>query len=269
MGPPCLNSEACENGAGPGAKPFFPTVFQSRPQVPPRSPVFLSNFKKPGVLGPTRPHAPGLNSRTFLCSSIFFNVTFFLFSPRICLFLAFFSGKFSLRCIGSRSGIRPSDDIPIHRSSLSTSTHINFCWYMSKYYFYRQKHSENWAAFLWFGRLGEKNCPLNLIFLVQLGTKDMALPGGATSKSLDRSKTVQPLTSGAAWRCHVFCPQLYPCCQQKHFSSQIWSVPTDPSKQSENLQNLEKSDNNKNAVKKGRCPCPFYTLIKSSAINVH
>ena len=36
----------------------------------------------------------------------------------------------------------------------------------------------------------------------------MAPPGGATSKRLDQPKTVWSLTGGAAWRCHVFCPQL-------------------------------------------------------------
>ena len=49
------------------------------------------------------------------------------------------------------------------------------------------------------------HCRSALRAKVQLGTRHRALPGGATSKRLD----LAPLTSGAAWRCHVFCPQLY------------------------------------------------------------
>ena len=43
---------------------------------------------------------------------------------------------------------------------------------------------------------------------VQLGTKHMALPGGATSERLDSFWPALSLTSGAAWKRHVFCPQL-------------------------------------------------------------
>ena len=53
--------------------------------------------------------------------------------------------------------------------------------------------------------------PLTLAGHTQLGTKHMASPGGATSKRLDRPRTVSSLTGGAAWSRHVFCPQLYLC----------------------------------------------------------
>ena len=39
---------------------------------------------------------------------------------------------------------------------------------------------------------------------LQLGTKHIATPGGATSNRLDRPRTVKSLTGGAAWRCHVY-----------------------------------------------------------------
>ena len=51
-----------------------------------------------------------------------------------------------------------------------------------------------------------------LTHIIQLRTKHMAPLGGATSKRLDRSKTVWSLTGGAAWRRHVFCLQLHVWC---------------------------------------------------------
>ena len=47
-----------------------------------------------------------------------------------------------------------------------------------------------------------------IFWCTQWGTKHMAPPDGATSKRLDSGATSERLYSGAAWRCHVFDPQL-------------------------------------------------------------
>ena len=205
---------------------------------------------------------PCFNSGAFLCIPNYSVLLFSFFSQNLFIFSFFFRKIFP-----------PLYWLPVRHTTIwrySDSPLIALNLHPDKLllqnYFYRQKHSEDWAAFLWFGRFGKK-----IVHWILSCTAGDKTHGVSRRRHQWETRQAKNRLTSYWWRrlelpC-VLSPSVSMLSTKTFFKPNLISAYW--SKQSENLQNLEKSENKKAPWKKGRYPCPFYILIRSFAINVH